>query len=115
MPRPTATPISGATDWIREAVLIESPERNPSPEVALIAETDQRLPGVDPDAEPERCTAHRGQFLGVLADPQARPHGAFGVVLVGGGNPEDPDDRIPDELLHDPAVRPRSAARAISK
>ena len=30
--------------------------------------------------------------------------GAFRVVLMREGDPEDPDDRVPDELLHDPAV-----------
>ena len=111
MPRPTATPISGATDWIREAVLIASPARNPSPEPGADPEAHERLPGVDPDAELQRRSADGLELLGVLADPKARAHRALGVVLVGGGHPEDPDDRIPDELLHHAAVgldlRPR--------
>ena len=44
------------------------------------------------------------EVLGVLGDPQARTHGALGIVLVRGGDPEDPDDGVPDELLHDAAV-----------
>ena len=104
MPRPTATPISGATDWIREAVLTESPERNPSPEAAAIPRRTSASPVLIPTRSLQRRSADGLELLGVLADPQARAHGTLWVVLVGGGDPEDPDDGIPDELLDHPAV-----------
>ena len=104
MPSPTATPISGATDWIREAVLTASPARNPSPEAALTPRRTSASPVLIPTRSLQRCSADRGQLLGVLADPKAGAHGALGVVLVGGGDAEDPHDRIADELLDHPAV-----------
>ena len=67
-------------------------------------EAHECLPRVDPDAELEGRSADEVEFFGVLADPQTRPHGTLWVVLVSGGDPEDPDDGIADELLHHPAV-----------
>ena len=67
-------------------------------------EANEGLPGVDPDAQAERCSADRLELLGVLGDPKSRANRALGVVLVGRRHPEDPDDRIPDELLHHAAV-----------
>ena len=102
---PTATPISGATDWIREAVLIASPRRNPSPEAGGDAEAHERLAGVDPHAEAERRAAHGRAARS--ASSMSREPGAdrpLGVVLVGGRDPEDPDHGVADELLDHPAV-----------
>ena len=54
------------------------------------------------------------ELLCVLADPKSRAHRALGVVLVGGGHPEDPDDRVADELLHHARRVTRSGVRAIA-
>ena len=63
-------------------------------------ETDQRLPGVHPDPDLDAEVGGSDVF----GDPKRRSHRAFGIVLMGERNPEDPDDRIPDELLDHPAV-----------
>ena len=89
---------------MREAVLIASPGQQPLPRARGDPEANQRLAGVDPDAESQRRPADGLEALGVLDDAQARAHGPLGVVLVGGGNPEDADHGVADELLHHPAV-----------
>ena len=67
-------------------------------------DANEGLPGVDPDPQTKRCSADRFEILSVLADPKSCANRALGVVLVGRRYPEDPDDRIPDELLHHASV-----------
>ena len=99
---------------MREAVLTASPVRKPSPEPGVIPRRTSASPGVDPDAQEQRRSTDGFEFLGVLGDPEAGAHGALGIVLVGGGNPEHPDDRIADELLDHAAVG-LDRSRAIAK
>ena len=81
------------------------PCEHPLPRAGTHCEADECRPGIDPHAEPQRFAPDRDQILGRLRDPDAGANRSFGIVLVGGGNPEDPDHRVSDEFLHDPAVR----------
>ncbi len=66
------------------------------------AERDDRLPG-------RHGRSHRdlesfvAELLDRLEDPERRPHGALGVVLVRDGGAEHGHDGVADELLHRPA------------
>src|SRR5262249_9174747 len=64
-----------------------------------VAECDDSLAGVDPDAHPERerriC---RVQLVDRLEDAQSAPDGPLGVVLVRGRGAPDANDRVADEL-----------------
>ena len=40
----------------------------------------------------------------VVADPERRADRTFGIVLMRERTPKTPDHRVPDELLHDPAI-----------
>jgi hypothetical protein len=66
------------------------------------------LAGVDPDAHRELDTALVAQLAAqgrdLVAHLRRRPHGAQGVVLMHDRDPEDPHDRVADEVLDRPAV-----------
>ena len=96
---------------MREAVLTASPARNRSPEPASTLSAGQHLAGVDADAQPDCRARQTLQVRSLGADIQARADGPQRVVLVGGGNAEDADHRIADELLDHPAVPLDLAAR----
>ncbi len=108
---PTATPISGATDWMRDAVLTASPARKRSPAPGVTIEADKRLAGVDADAQPQRSAAEGGQARGPVADPEGGSDGPFGIVFVRLRDAEHADDGVADELLDDAAVRLDLATR----
>ena len=58
-------------------------------------EADEGLPGVDPDAEPERSSADGLELLGVLGDPKACAHGALGSSSWAAGTPKTPTTASP--------------------
>ena len=68
------------------------------------AERDHRLTGVD-----RRPNPHAERRVGLVAfrhlilQPDRRPHGSFGVVLVSDRRTEDAQDGVPDELVERPA------------
>ncbi len=73
-----------------------SPDAMPSPLAGARAESDERLAGVDRDAQL--------QLVGLLehpvADRQRGAHGALRVVLVRDRGAEERHDCVADELLH---------------
>ena len=74
--------------------------REPFTRARIDVETDERLPGVHPDPY---LDAEVGRS-DVLDNPERCSHSTLGIVLVREGHPEHADDRVPDELLDDPAV-----------
>ena len=98
-------PSTGAAAWRREAVLTTSPVTMPSPcsGRASSATTASPVLIADPHLQLERrvCLV---QLLDRLQDPQARPHGPLGVVLVRDRRAEHRHHRVADELLHRPSV-----------
>jgi hypothetical protein len=62
------------------------------------AERDERLAGGDADSQLRALGARE------VADREGCPDGALRIVLVGDGCTEQGHDRVPDELLHRPAV-----------
>ena len=97
---PTATPSSGATDWIREAVFTASPVMNRSPDPGATSRRTSASPELIPTRSAERPVA-------AAASQIARPArtARSGVVFVRRRDAEHAHDRVADELLDDPAVR----------
>ena len=87
------------------------PGQETLPGAGVDAHAGQHLAGVDADAQAERRARQPRQISGLGADVQARAHGAQRVVLVRGGDAEDADHRIADELLDHAAVPLDLAAR----
>ena len=69
------------------------------------AQPHERLPGVDPDPQPQRSATDAHEPLRLLDDPKPRTDCTLRVVLVRGRHSEHPDHRVADELLDHPAVR----------
>jgi hypothetical protein len=80
------------------------PREQPLPRARGDPQAHEGLPGVDPYAQAERRPADGLERLGVLGDAESGAYGALRVILVGSRDAEDPDHRVPDELLHHPAV-----------
>ena len=88
-----------------------SPATKPSPSLGLGAERDDRLAGVD--RRPHR-EVEAGVFLVQLGDrledPQRRPDGPLGVVLVRDRRAKDGHHGVADELLDGARRSARSPA-----
>src|SRR5439155_281919 len=67
-------------------------------------ESYQRLPCIDPDAQPKRGTSDRLQLLRRLNDSQAGPYRPLRVVLVCGWYTKHAHHGVTDELLHNSAM-----------
>ena len=74
-------------------------------------EAHEHLAAVDPDADLDGSPADAGQCVDLVDQAQAGAHGALGVVLVEGGDAEDGDHGVADELLDGAAVGLDDAAR----
>ena len=73
--------------------------RHPLADARPASERDDDLSGRDADAHGEGRRILQPQALHLLPDAQRGPHRALGVVLVGDGNPEDPEHHVADDLL----------------
>ena len=89
---------------MRDAVLTVSPARNARPSAGFDVEADERLAGVDADAQPQRRAAERRQVAASSQIRRRRADRPLGIVLVGRRDAEDADHGIADELLDDAAV-----------
>ena len=87
------------------AVLTASPERRVLHAAPAADRARHDRTGVDPDADVEAGDAPGALDLpavgrDLLDDPQARTNGAFRVVLVRGGRPEERQHAVAREVLH---------------
>ena len=81
-------------------MFITSPEAMPSPSLGSRADDDERLAGVDADADLEIEPLVLGvQLVDRAADRERGANGALRVVLVRDRRTEQRDDRVADELL----------------
>ena len=110
---PTATPSSGATDWIREAVLTLSPARNRSPAPGARSSRTRASPVLIPIRSRSGAPLRALEPGRLVGDPEGRADGSLGVVAVRDRHAEDADDGVADELLDDAAVELDLGARRL--
>ena len=92
-------------------MLIASPANNPSPKPAAAPNRTNASPVLTPTRSRNGSPPTDRQLRGTLDDPKTSPNRPLRIVLMCDRRTEHPDHRIPDELLHRPAValdqRPR--------
>ena len=90
--------MTGAAVCRRAAVLTTSPATIASPAATRAPQRDERLAGVDGDANVDRRLSER------VADRERRANSALRIVLVRDRSTEDGHDGVADELLDRAAV-----------